>query len=215
MTADTIDTIDALIARYVAGSLPLPAHVLVETHLALKDDNRAFAEALEELAGDSLAGVAPVALSDRDRVLDAVLSKVAAERLPAARRDEPASLPAPLRNLLGFDLDQVPWRTKMPGFREYEIGTFDGCEATLFWIKPGRKIPAHTHESSELTLVLEGSFSDTKGRYGPGDISVADDSVDHRPIAGTECPCIGFAVTDGALRLTGPLHQRLGDILGA
>ena len=35
MTADTIDTIDTLMARYVAGALPLPARVLVESHLEI------------------------------------------------------------------------------------------------------------------------------------------------------------------------------------
>ena len=51
------------------------------------------------------------------------------------------------------------------------------------------------------------------GRFGRGDISIADPSVDHRPTAENTVPCIGFAVTDAPLRLTGSLRQRLGDIL--
>lgn len=216
MTTDTIDSIDSLLARYVAGALPLPARVLVASHLEISAGNRAFARGLEELAGDALEAVAPVPLSARARLLDAVFASPA-PALPAEASGRKGGLafPKALHDFIGFDVADVPWRTKMPGFREYDIGEIDGCHASLFWIKPGRKIPAHTHEGSELTLVLDGAFSDKNGRYGPGDISVADESVDHRPIAEKARPCIGFAVTDGPLRLTGPLHQRLSDILGA
>ena len=41
------------------------------------------------------------------------------------------------------------------------------------------------------------------------------EAIDHRPIAEKERPCIGFAITDAPLRFTGPLGQRLTDILGA
>ena len=54
----------------------------------------------------------------------------------------------------------------------------------------------------------------TTGRYGRGDIAIADQSVNHRPIAETERPCISFAVTDAPLRFNGPIGQRLSDILG-
>ncbi|MEO1746721.1 MAG: cupin domain-containing protein, partial [Pseudomonadota bacterium] len=89
----------------------------------------------------------------------------------------------------------------------------DGCHVSMFWIKPGRTVPAHTHEGVELSLIIEGAFNDSRGRFGRGDISIADDSVDHRPIAENSGPCIGFSVCDGSLRLMGPLHQRLGDII--
>ncbi|CAN0594560.1 unnamed protein product, partial [Laminaria digitata] len=121
--------------------------------------------------------------------------------------------PKALRDFVGFDVGDVEWRTKMPGFREYDMGEIDGCHVNLFWIKPGRAIPGHTHEGLELSLVLDGAFVDETGRYGRGDISVNDESVDHRPIAEKTVPCIGIAVTDGPLRLTGSLSQRLSDIL--
>jgi putative transcriptional regulator len=40
MVREHIDTIDSLLARYVAGTLPTPARVLVEAHLELKPKNR-------------------------------------------------------------------------------------------------------------------------------------------------------------------------------
>ncbi len=212
MNSDMSEAIDALLGRYVAGELPLPARVLVESHLAIKPGQRALVRGLEAMAGDALDAADPVPLADRQRRLDAILAGSAAEIEASAH---PTGLfPKVLHDFVGFRVEDVPWRTKLPGFREYDIGEFDGFHASLFWIRAGRKIPSHTHEGSELTLVLDGDFSDIAGRYGRGDISIADDKVDHRPIAGTDRACIGFAVTDGPLRLTGPLRQRLGDIIG-
>ncbi|MEO1747072.1 MAG: cupin domain-containing protein, partial [Pseudomonadota bacterium] len=122
-------------------------------------------------------------------------------------------LPTALQDFIGFKAEDIPWKTKMPGFREYDLPDVDGCHVSMFWIKPGRTVPAHTHEGVELSLIVDGAFHDSRGRFSRGDISIADDSVDHRPTAETDRPCIGFAVCDGALRLTGPLHQRLGDII--
>jgi putative transcriptional regulator len=207
------DTIDVLMARYVAGTLPLPAHVLVAAHLDIRAENRSFVAGLEDMAGTRLDGLSPVEISDRDARLAAIFDSPASSDAPRIVR-KPSIMPAVLQDFIGFDVEEMPWRTKMPGFREFDIGEVDGCHVSMFWIKPGRKIPAHTHEGSELSLVLDGAFNDVTGRFARGDIAVADDAVDHRPTAENERPCIGFAVTDAPLRFTGPLHQRLTDILG-
>lgn len=215
MTGDSFDTMDALMARYVAGALPLPAHVLVQAHLDIRTDNRRFVEGLEDMAGQALEEIEPLAVSDRDGRLDAIFASSAP---PSEERKASGSsssiMPPVLSDFIGFDVEHVPWRTKLPGFREYEMGDIDGCHASMFWIKPGRAIPSHTHEGFELTLVLDGAFSDIAGRYERGDISIADEAVDHRPVAGSGRPCICFAVTDAPLKLTGSVGRRLADIIG-
>jgi putative transcriptional regulator len=217
MIDNKFESMDVLLARYVAGALPKPIEVLVASHLELSASSRAFVRALEVAAGDELAVADPLPLSDRNAMLASVL---AAEDKPitirtSGKSGERGIMPKALHEFVGFTADEIPWKTKMPGFREYEMGDIDGCHVSMFWLKPGRKIPAHTHEGLELTLVLDGAFRDSKGRFGRGDISIADESIDHRPIAEHGAACIGFAVTDGPLRLTGPFHQRIADILGA
>lgn len=200
-------------ARYAFGALPEPARILVAAHLALKPDNRRFVNAMESVAGQSLEQEMPVALSSRDRQLADIFS---APPLVEPVRDLPrdAILPPVLRSFIGHDVADIPWKTKMPGYREYSLGEIDGCEASMLWIKQGRKMPSHTHDGSELTLVLDGAFRDMYGRYGRGDISVANEDVDHRPIAEDERPCICFAVTDAPLRMTGSYRQLFSDFLG-
>lgn len=212
MTTGNYDSIDTLLSRYVAGALPEPARVLVAAHLELKPDNRAFVGGLEALAGSEMEAGAAAQIGARDSRLEAIFASAAPA--PVVPAHQAGVFPHAMRDFFGFDADRVPWRTKMPGFREFEMGEVDGCHISLFWIRPGRKIPHHTHEGSELTLVVDGAFRDTTGRYGRGDIAIADQSVNHRPIAEDERPCISFAVTDAPLRFNGPIGQRLSDILG-
>lgn len=207
-------TVDSLIASHIAGTLPLPAHVLVAAHLQLSDQNRGFAGDLERLGGLGLSQTQPIPLTDRDRRLASLLDGPDTAAPPAAPQQQVGLFPPALRDFVGFDVVDVPWRTKMPGFREHDVGEFDGCHINLFWIRPGRAIPSHTHGGLELTLVLDGAFNDINGRYGRGDIAIADEAVEHRPVAETDRPCIGVAVTDAPLRLTGPLGRRLIDIIG-
>lgn len=68
-------------------------------------------------------------------------------------------------------------------------------------------MPVHSHEGSEYTLVLKGSFRDETGHYGVGDISIADGDVNHRPMISRDEDCICFTVTDAPLRLTGTIGR--------
>jgi putative transcriptional regulator len=213
MQATGIDTLDGLMARYVAGHLPEPARVLVAAHLALSSTNRPLVWALEDAAGMELEEIVPVTVTDREERLAAIFANPPMTSSSPDRFQDPV-LPDILRQFVGVGIDDIPWKTKMPGYREHLIGEIDGCEANLLWIKPGRKMPAHTHEGSEITLVLDGAFCDINGRYGRGDIAVADDSIDHRPIAESDRPCICFAVTDAPLKLTGSYTQLFSDFLG-
>ena len=72
--------------------------------------------------------------------------------------------------------------------------------ARLLRIPAGRPVPEHTHGGLELTLVLSGAFSDSVGRYGPGDFQEADENLEHQPHAEAGADCICLAITDAPLR---------------
>ncbi|MEQ1953639.1 ChrR family anti-sigma-E factor [Mesorhizobium sp. CN2-181] len=213
MVPDNRETLDVLLARYVAGGLPSPVRVLVESHLTMKPESRAFVSQLEALAGARLTEAEPIPLANRRQRLDAIFASPSPPD-ENKQREADGIMPRPLVDFIGHTVDKVPWRTKLPGFKEHRMGEVDGFSSSLFWLRPGRAIPDHTHEGSELFLVLDGAFNDQRGRFQRGDISIADETVDHRPVAETDRPCIGFLVSDGDLCLTGPLHRRLADIIG-
>lgn len=205
--------IDELMASYAAGRLSRPLQCLVAAHLAIKPENRDFVASMEALCGRMMEET-PVAqlVSDRDAKLTAIFN----DHPPAPHA--PAVLcpivPAPLASLLGKPVSDVPWRTRLPGIREFELKDVKDCEAKLYWIRPGRVMPSHTHDGSEVTLVLRGGFSDPTGHYRRGDIAIADAELDHHPRADDDEDCICFAVIDAPLRLTGPVARLFQRFIG-
>ncbi len=67
---------------------------------------------------------------------------------------------------------------------------------------PGARLPSHTHEGSEYTLVLKGGFTDVLGHFRRGDVAIADQNVDHSPLADPDEDCFCFVVLDAPIRLT-------------
>ncbi|MFO1148797.1 MAG: ChrR family anti-sigma-E factor [Alsobacter sp.] len=197
--------LDELMACYAAGTLSAPLQCLVATHLAIKPENRAFVSAMEDMCGKAMCEVPAGPVRDRDAKLAAIFDHCAAE--PAAAAIKCPIVPAPLSQLLGKKVTDLQWRRRLPGIKEFELSQADGGEAKLYWINPGRVMPSHTHEGSEVTLVLRGGFSDPTGHYRRGDIAIADAELDHHPRADDDEDCICFAVIDAPLRLTGPVGR--------
>jgi putative transcriptional regulator len=203
---------DELLAGYAAGTLTYPAQALVGAHLELSDRNRSYVSSLETLAGVGLEGSEPVALSDRDSALSAILSTDPADLndnqpVLVETAPEQTRVPDSLHAIIGNSMDTLPWKTLLPGVKECKFGEIDGCDSSLLWVRAGRAMPSHTHHGTELTLVLQGGFRDEDGHYGTGDLAFADGDVDHKPIADEGEDCICFAVTAGRLELTGPVGR--------
>eukprot|EP01037_Dinobryon_pediforme_P006533 gene6531-6603_t len=204
VTAQDDSKLDDLLAQYAAGHLPPALHVLVASHLILKPQNRQFVGSLEALNAFGIEEAAPQPLRNRQAMLDQIFASPAPE---PKKLSSPSPFPEPLSHFIGRDLDNIQWHRMLPGIRDYRVEDKNGCEANLYWIKAGHRIPSHTHEGSEFTLVLRGAFSDQSGLFKQGDIAIADAEVDHRPVASMDEDCLCYAVTDARLRLTGPFGR--------
>jgi putative transcriptional regulator len=199
--------VDALLAEYAAGSLPRALHALIGAHLDLNPQSERFVSDLEALGGAEIERQVPVASPSHGDMLAAILlqdntSSAALDDIPPDRLLTPG-----LRHFIGLSSDAIPWRTVMPGVKEYAISDDHGTEAKLYWIKAGRTMPAHTHGGQEVTIVLAGGFTDATGHYSRGDVAMADEELDHKPVADSDADCICFAVTDAPLKLTGPVGK--------
>lgn len=217
---------EEMLLDYATGTLPEPVALLVAAHLTLAPESRRDVRNFEALGGAMLEELEPEPLGDD--ALDNVLARLD-EPAPAernrGRRERAASeevesgseaglMPAPLRRYLPRDLSSLPWKQRTGEVAEYELlKDAPGFRTRLLRIRAGAKVPAHTHEGHEYTLVLQGSFSDECGRFARGDVEVADGAVTHRPVAGSECDCICLAVTDAPLKLTGPLGRILNHFI--
>jgi putative transcriptional regulator len=203
--------IDQLLAEFSNGSLPRPLHVLMDAHLELSVTNRDFVSALEDSCALRMQSVTAKPLRNRDDRLQQIFDEPEAVAVKPIMGD---ILPSALAAYIGKPLDQIVWKNKLFGIKEAKIETVDGVEASLLWVKAGRRMPSHTHDGSEATLVLSGAFSDGSGRYKRGDIAVADSDVDHHPIIDADSDCICFVVTDAPLRLTGPIGRIFSQLFG-
>ena len=169
--------VDDLLAAYGAGSLDPARHALVATHLLLKPENRRFVRMLENVVAADLLAERPGTVSRRDARLAAIFDCEDAPVASPAQAGDGGVLPEPLRRYMGCELKDVSWSFVVPGVRECRLGEVGRGTASLLRVRAGRRLPQHTHEGSEITLVLTGAFSDPLGRYMRGDIAVADAAI--------------------------------------
>ncbi len=204
---------EELLLSYATGSLREPLALLVATHLALCPSCRREVERLEAVGGTLIDELEPVAIDDRTLAdLLARLQDPAVDRpaVPRARSEAVEQrLPRPLRDYLADGLDGLPWKSMGAIKRAELLKGFPGFKTHMMRIKAGTAMPWHTHEGQELTLVLDGGFTDGERHYVAGDVATADPTVSHRPVADPGEDCLCLAVTDAPLRLTGPLGRHL------
>lgn len=189
---------------YRVGTLPHAFAVVVAAHLSLCDKCRARHEVADLLGGALLANEPQAALNPdlRARVLGALDTPPPA---PPVRGS--GVFPAPVMAELGGGPPR--WRMLGGGIRQQILAADQTGSLRLLYIPPGKAVPEHGHRGLELTLVLQGSFADSKGEFRRGDVEVAHDDIDHQPLAGAGLPCICLAATDAPLRFHAMLPRLL------
>ena len=194
---------DGLLMAYSAGSLPEAFNVVVAAHISLCDECRARLGAFEAVGGAILEQ--PAEISDE-------VDFEATMRLINSRSNEPVIVnptrapsvfPKVVHDYIGEDLEAVKWRPLGMGVRQVILPTSKDATVRLLRIPAGSAVPDHGHRGTELTLVLQGAFRDEQDRFGPGDIEVADEELEHTPIAEEGEDCICLAATDAPLRFRG------------
>ena len=197
---------DAVLADYVAGDLAEAFGLVVAVHLSMCDACRAQAMALDALGGAVLDGGETAAMATG--ALEAVLGRLgSAPEVPAPRKTKRSDVPAPLADYIGGNLDAVKWKSVGKGVRQAILPTDRLASARLLRIPGGVAVPDHTHRGMEMTLVLQGAFADETGRFGPGDVEIAGDELEHTPMAEAGVDCICLAATDAPLRFRGLLPR--------
>lgn len=191
---------DQLLMAYSAGDLPEAFNLVVATHVSLCDDCRARLAAFDAVGG-AVIETGDVAEMNDDS-LTACLARI--DGLPQANARRPLKragiFPAPLADYVGGGPNKVKWRNLGMGVRQAILPTGKDASARLLYIPGGQAVPDHGHRGLELTLVLQGAFRDEKDRFGPGDIEIADEAMEHTPVAEEGEVCICLAATDAPLR---------------
>ncbi|TMV04811.1 transcriptional regulator [Ruegeria sediminis] len=191
---------DELLMAYSAGTLPEAFSLMVATHLSLCDRCRAQAESYDAIGGCVLEEQAQGVEMEQD-ALEATMALIA-KGTPRAMPARPACkvLPAPLQDYVGGTVDEIRWRPVGMGVKQAILPTSRDASARLLFIPAGAAMPDHGHKGMELTMVLQGAFSDEIDRFARGDVEIADPELEHMPVADIGEDCICLAVTDAPLR---------------
>lgn len=194
---------DQLLMAYSAGQLPEAFSLVVATHVSMCDECRARLGSFDAVGGALIEEIDEISMGEA--ALEAALARI--DGLPQATQAEPLRpagiFPAPLADYVGGDLTSVRWRRVGGGVKQAILPTRREASARLLYIPAGVAVPDHGHRGMELTLVLQGAFADENDRFNRGDIEIADEEVEHTPVALAGEDCICLAATDAPLRFRG------------
>lgn len=194
----------ATLLSFAGGGLAEPLSAVVAAHLDMCEVCRAQVADLELVGALLLTETALVHARSAGRDIPA---RPTADDLPKAERyiDSSGKLPRPLASTFRLSFDAVPWKRLGPGVWHHRLPMSPGVTGDLRLLKigPGRVMPDHGHGGSELTLVLEGAYSDETGAYRRGDMQDVDESIEHTPVADKDTGCICLIASEKPARFKG------------
>lgn len=204
-----------MLTEFTAGTLSLAQSACVSMHLTYCTKCQEISEAQTVMAASLFEELEPVSVSDSQ--LDIVMSRLEEDApltYPKESKGEKFSTPAILQRLMQGDFSDLTWKKITSSLRISYLTTGDPYyEFALYHIKAGGVIPEHNHRGSEMTLVLEGGFSDSDGTYHAGDFLFREAGDVHSPAALADEDCICLAVLDAPLKFTRMRHRWMNPFL--
>ncbi|MFL0796396.1 MAG: ChrR family anti-sigma-E factor [Cellvibrionaceae bacterium] len=223
-----------VLADYASGALRLSHALCVATHIELCSSCKAEVQKLQSLGGQLLEEQfesSPQSQQASESLVDMKSSLLdslddydnldsAEEISPITAIAEPAEdssgyrIPSTLRQFITENYDRLEWSVISTSIK---IATLckdkDGTQVALTRVKPGGKMPHHSHTGDEITVVLEGSFSDEDGLYKKGDIVFRKADEKHSPVVTNDGECICLAVMEGPIQFTGFFTRWLNPLM--
>lgn len=196
------------LTAFSAGSLPFNQALCISAHVQYCRQCREAVKRLNQVGSELFSELPAVTVADtlKDRVmaqLDAPVPTEPAEQEP--QTGSQSDVPRCLRALIPNGLEALPWKRLSPSIYATKLcNDVDGSKVEMLRIKPGGQVAAHNHTGEEITLVLQGSFSDCAGVYNKGDIIYRNkDHKHHRPIASQDAECICLTSVQAPIQFTG------------
>ncbi len=204
--------------QFVEGTLSPVESLMISAHCDMCSHCQKKVDALTaDLASNELHEAAESYDPDFDLMLANITQQPAAER--PSKAVMPAK-PATTIELDGktFELPKSLQRlVKKKGNWSSLVGKLwqspvdlgiDGV-ANFIYIEKGGTVPEHTHRGSEMTLVINGEFSDGLNDYDSGDLIYMTGEHTHAPRSDAPEGCLVFSVVDQPLHFTSGLARLL------
>ena len=199
--------------EFAASSLPAAQSVVVSTHLQFCSECRQRLAQLESLGATMFEDAQPIDINPS--VFDNVLARLdEVQEVHAANDANASTMSWTVKQIRKGNLDELDWKKVTRSLRIADLGEIEGAaEFSLYHIAEGGRIPQHNHSGTEMTLVLQGGFSDESGSYHAGDFIIRGAGDIHAPTALPGSDCICLAVLEAPLRFTRWHHRWLGPLL--
>lgn len=204
------DDVHTMLLEYACGTLNDAHALLMASYVSLRPDAHKILCKFEDLGGDLLDSMCKPEPLSSDCFEKVLLQLNGAdegkdEQEHSASNAALNSLPQPLRAYITCNRkNTISWKPFMKGIKFHILKTADSnYNVMLLNVPPGVKTPAHRHEGSEITLILQGAFHDKTGSYNAGDLVIHDEHVHHQPIGDEKEGCICLVVTDAPVKFTG------------
>ena len=211
---------DSCLVEFAAGTLDRATAIAVSAHLHYCKACRARVNNLEQIGGALMYNVEPVPVTTSFDSLMNAIDELDQEPKAAMACSEPQntnalphdSLPPVISHLMSQQT--LSWRKVTRHLQTACLVTGQKeAEVSLQKICAGAKVPAHDHRGIELTLVLQGSFSDDQGLYQPGDFLLKNPGEVHQPHACSNEDCLCLTVQNAPIRMTGAFHRLFNPFL--
>lgn len=210
-----------LLNRFVQGELVTGKSVVVSAHMELCEACSAKAKELQTLAVSYW--VDPDSELQSDQFIEAdhatmVASIVKSPQTKTEQIEELVEVDIDVLNhsiklpkVLGkAALQGLKWKKVAGGISEAQLFLDNETLCEFIYMAPGCEVPVHTHQGTESTLVLDGSFEDELGEYKTSDFIIRDAQHNHQPRSKEGCLC--FAVLDSPLKFTEGLSRLMNPV---
>lgn len=192
-----------LLSAYASGALNAGVALVVGSHVDVCAACRNEVSLLGGLGGLFLAKSVPAAMSQG--ALERALARI--EKAPTQSRPRtPKAVPRFLarfdipERLRGYDIGGRQWLAPGIWFAPIRMEQEnDACTYLIYGAK-NKILPRHTHPGRELTVVLNGAYSEELGHFAAGDFSEADPSILHSQTVTADAECLCVISSDGPMK---------------
>jgi len=196
---------DDILVDFSAGSVSSHLALCVSMHLQFCDVCKEKVTRMQILGGVLLEDLPDAPL--QDGLFSTILDRI--DLCDGAPKKAEADPLEKLKAFLPQGLVNISWRKQWFKLSEYvlEAPKQGSWRLALQKISAGGVAPFHGHHGREVTVVLEGGFSDESGVYNKGDFIICDGSKQHRPQAFRNEDCICLTYLEAPVRLEGPVGR--------
>ena len=164
-----------ILSAYSTGSLPEAFSIIVACHMSLCDQCRAEVEAFDTIGGVLIDNeeMANIDLNSFEQTMK-LIDKQNNSGLASGEKSIDI-YPTPVKNYFGGSIENIKWKSVGGGIKQAILVNTKDASARLLSIPPGAQLPDHSHKGLEMTMVLQGSFSDEIDNFDRGDVELGDD----------------------------------------